>query len=394
MLFVPSPAEDTTMRFIAIFLFTVHASLAQPIRGVVFHDKNNNGIRDKGEEGIENVAVTDQVQVVRTNADGVYEIPSGKGYGFVALSLPDGYRTQTWWQRVATSNDFAITKGTPKTSFSFIHASDTHISEKSIDRLEKLRALVSLHKPDFVLVSGDLIKDALRVSEKEATGYYELYQKEIGKFNVPVWSVPGNHEIFGIERHLSLVSKAHPLYGKKMYRHYLGPNYFSFNASGYHFVGLDNVDFEDLWYFGRVDSTQVKWLKEDLSNVPANVPVITFGHMPFYSGGLSMTSFTEEGPARTLERETGELQFRHIVSNADEVIDLVSTHPFPIALSGHYHARQVFWYETSKQKIRFEQTGAVVEGSQYGDEILPSGVTLYTIVNGKIDEGKFLPLDK
>ena len=38
-----------------------------------------------------------------------------------------------------------------------------------------------------------------------------------------VWSVPGNHEIFGIERHSSLVSPAHPLYGKAMYRQRLGP---------------------------------------------------------------------------------------------------------------------------------------------------------------------------
>ncbi len=380
------------MRFLLLFIFTTHLSLAQSITGYVYHDKNNNGTRDKGEEGIAGVAVTDQVQVVFTNKDGLYELVSTKGYGFVALSLPDGYGTHAWWQKVATANDFGLTKNTVKTSITFIHASDTHISERSIDRMEKLRALVSEHKPDFVLVTGDLVKDALRVSEKEASGYYELYRKEIEKFTVPVWSVPGNHEIFGIERHLSLVSKSHPLYGKKMYHHYLGPNYFSFNAGGYHFVGLDNVDYEDLWYFGRVDSTQVKWLKEDLSKVPANVPVITFGHMPFYSGGLSMESFTEEGPSRTLERESGKLQFRHVVSNADEVIDLVSTHPYPMALSGHYHARQVFWYETSKQKIRFEQTGAVVEANKHGDETLPSGVTLYTITNGKVSEGKFLPL--
>ncbi len=92
--------------------------------------------------------------------------------------------------------------------------------------MQKLREIVEATKPDFVLITGDLVKDALRVSEKEASGYYELYKKEIEKFSVPVWNVPGNHEIFGIERHLSLVSKTHPLYGKKMYHHYLGPNYF------------------------------------------------------------------------------------------------------------------------------------------------------------------------
>lgn len=381
------------MRLLFLLLLISCGTFGQSARGVVYHDKNKNGLRDKGEEGIAGVLITDQVHVVSTNPEGFYEMPAVNGFGFVALSLPDGYSTKTWWQHIAATNDFGLTKSIIKTSYSFIHASDTHISEKNLARLEKLRALVSLHKPDFVLISGDLVKDALRVSEKEASSYYELYRNEIEKFPVPVWSVPGNHEIFGIERHLSLVSKSHPLYGKKMFRHYLGPNYFSFNAGGFHFVGLDNVDFEDLWYFGRVDSVQVKWLKEDLSKVPATVPVVTFGHMPFYSGGLSMTTFTDEGPSRTLERESGKLQFRHVVSNADEVIDVVSSHPYPIALAGHYHARQVFWYETSKQKIRFEQTGAVVEASQHGDETLPSGVTLYTITNGKIGEGKFLPLD-
>jgi predicted MPP superfamily phosphohydrolase len=381
------------MKFTLFLILTSQLAIAQS-SGVVYHDKNNNGKRDTGEEGIAGVVVTNQAQVTVTNKEGGYEINSTNGYGFVVISLPDGYTTKTWWQRAASTNDFALTKSVAKSSFSFIHASDTHISEKSIDRMEKLRELIRVHKPDFVLVTGDLVKDALRVSEKEAISYYELYKKELEKFTVPVWSVPGNHEIFGIERHLSLVSKSHPLYGKKMYHHYLGPNYFSFNAGGYHFVGLDNVDYEDLWYFGRVDSTQVKWLKEDLSKVPVNTPIITFGHMPFYSGGLSMTTFTEEGPSRTLEREGGKLQFRHVVSNADEVIDLVSTHPYPLALAGHYHARQIFWYESSKQKIRFEQTGAVVEASKHGDEVLPSGVNLYTVANGKIDEGKFLLLDK
>jgi 3',5'-cyclic AMP phosphodiesterase CpdA len=50
-----------------------------------------------------------------------------------------------------------------------------------------------------MLVTGDLVKDALRVSEKEATSLYELYVREIGKFSVPVWNVPGNHEIFGLK---------------------------------------------------------------------------------------------------------------------------------------------------------------------------------------------------
>ena len=51
-------------------------------------------------------------------------------------------------------------------------------------------------------MTGDLVSDALRVGEAEARGYYDLYLDEARRFPVPVWSVPGNHEIFGIERHL------------------------------------------------------------------------------------------------------------------------------------------------------------------------------------------------
>lgn len=58
----------------------------------------------------------------------------------------------------------------------------------------------------MILITGDLVKDALRVSEKEAVRLYEMYVKQVNKCSVPVWSVPGNHEIFGIARHKSLVS--------------------------------------------------------------------------------------------------------------------------------------------------------------------------------------------
>jgi predicted MPP superfamily phosphohydrolase len=375
-------------------LLSISAS-AQMISGYVFVDTNNNGIKDKNEEGIKDVVVSDQVSTTVTGADGAYQFKA-QGYGFVFISLPSGYKSlKGTWQKIddKAKIDFPLAKTSLPQEFKFIHASDTHISEKSVDRIAKLRAIVDEVKPDFVIVSGDLVRDALRVSENEASGYYELYLKEIQKFPVPVWSIPGNHENFGIERHLSLVSPSHPLYGKKMYRHYLGPNYYSFNYGGVHFIGLDDVDFEDLWYYGHVDSLQVAWMKRDLSTV-GNAPVITFNHIPFFTGGLSLTMFTETGLSRTLEREKGVLQFRHTVSNAHELVSILSQYNYPVALSGHLHARQVFWYESEGQKTRYEQASAVVGPSDEGGIKIPSGVTLYVVKDGKISEGQFIPLDK
>lgn len=101
-------------------------------------------------------------------------------------------------------------------------------------------------------------------------------------FKNPVWTVPGNHENFGIERDKSKVSIAHPLYGRQMYHHYHGPDYYSFNFGGVHFVGLNTVDIDDQWYYGHLDSLQLTWLERDLAMVPPTMPVVTFNHIPFF----------------------------------------------------------------------------------------------------------------
>ena len=129
----------------------------------------------------------------------------------------------------------------------------TRTSAAEPRRLQQLRGIVEARRPDFVLVTGDLVRDALRVGEEEARGYYDSTRRRPAGFRFRCGACPGNHENFGIERHLSLVSSTHPLYGKGMYRQRLGPNYYSFTYGGVHFVGLDSVDIADLWYYGHID---------------------------------------------------------------------------------------------------------------------------------------------
>lgn len=387
------------LRFILITIVAagfVSASAAQAVNGRVFIDQNNNGQFDVGESGVPAVAVSDQVSVVVTDANGRFELVPAKGRSIIMISVPNQHRaTQGFW-KVSTPGaalDFPLAKTPAIAEWSFVHASDTHVSERSVERTVKLRQLIEPWKPAFVIVSGDLTRDALRVPEEEARRYFELYVDQVKKFNVPVWSVPGNHEIFGIERHLSLVSPAHPMYGKKMYANYLGPNYYSFNYGGVHFIGLDDVNYEDMWYYGHVDSTQVAWLKNDLAAVPPTVPVVTFKHMPMFSGGLSLGPYEEAGSGRTLERVDGHLQYRHVVSNAQELLKILQTHPYPLSLAGHFHARQIFRYESTGQNTRFEQTAAIVGNGGEGDIEMKSGFVVYKVKNGSIDAGTFVPLD-
>jgi hypothetical protein len=375
------------------------------IRGVVFDDANGNGQRDAGERGIAGAVVSDQSAVAQTAADGSYELQSTTAATLAFVSLPDGwFAPHGFWQPLqiadnAARANFALRSRATQSAqpansdFIFIHASDTHLSPQSLPRMQRLREIVEREKPAFVLITGDLVRDALRVSEAEARGYYDLLAAELAKFPVPVFPVPGNHEIFGIERHLSLVSPQHPLYGKKMYRHYRGPNFYSFNWGGIHFVGLDTVDVDNLWYYGHLDAAQLGWLKRDLAALAPETPVVTFNHIPLATAVDGLFGFREEEPAPSLIRVGGRTQYRHVVSNTAELLAALGARRLEIALGGHMHVAESLLYQTAQGSARFHQTGAVVGPSTVGGMTMASGVTLYRVRNARVDNGTFLPLD-
>jgi predicted MPP superfamily phosphohydrolase len=312
--------------------------------------------------------------------------------------VPDGFTSSgAFWRALSASGDapsidFALARRQSTTEFTFIHASDTHLSAASLPRMQLLRALVERTKPAFVLITGDLVRDALRVSEAEARGYYEMLVAELRQFPVPVWTVPGNHENFGIEREKSGISAGHPLYGKQMYRHYLGPNYYSFTWGGIRFLGVDSIDVDDMWYYGHVDAAQLEWIKRDLAAAPDTTPVVTFNHIPFSSAAERLDGYEDEPPAPTLITVNGKTQFRHLVSNMADVLAALKPHRLEIALGGHLHARETLEYRTDDGVLRFHQAGAVVGPSKPGGLTMTSGVTLYRAKAGAVDGGTFLPL--
>lgn len=366
------------------------AGLAGDRTGTVFLDRNGNGRRDPGEPGVAGVVVSDQRNVVTTAADGSFRLAPGGDIVFV--SMPDGYRAVgSFWRPADGVLEFPLARVPRVTGFTFVHASDTHVSPASQPRTARLRALVDSIRPAFTLITGDLVKDALRVPEAEATGYYDLFQAEAARFAGPLYTVPGNHENFGIERNKSGVSADHPLYGRAMYHHYRGPDYYSFTYGGVHFVGLNSVDIDDMSYYGHVDSVQVEWLVRDLAAVPASTPVVTFNHIPFFTAVETINGYMDSPPAPSVITVRGKAQYRHTVANAGEVIrQITAGHPYPLALGGHMHVREQLRYEGVA--TRFQQSAAIVGPSDGGALKLPSGFVVYRVRGGRIDDGQFVPL--
>lgn len=193
------------MRLAAVsFALPLSALLAAPVcaqqplvPGSAFVDSNRNGRRDPGERGLANVTVSNQDAVVATDSAGEFRIERGPN-DIVFISVPDNYQTVgRFWRNVddvPLRVEFALVEAKSPETFTFAHASDTHISPASVNRTQQLRVLVDSMRPAFVLIAGDLVKDALRVPEAEATSYYNLFMQELGRFVTPAFTVPGNHE--------------------------------------------------------------------------------------------------------------------------------------------------------------------------------------------------------
>ncbi|HET7041178.1 MAG TPA: hypothetical protein VFI13_04135, partial [Gemmatimonadales bacterium] len=84
--------------------------------------------------------------------------------------------------------------------------------------------------------------------------------------------------------------------------------------------------------------------------------------------------------------------FRHTVANTLAVLDAFKGHPLPLILGGHTHVPEKLVFQTERGPLRFEQSGAIVGPNDYGPVVMPSGFSLYTVTDGVVDAGTFVPL--
>src|SRR4051812_28373070 len=330
-----SAIDNRMNRFVPAFLPLLWPAMmaAQATLSVaVFDDRNGNGTRDPGERAIPSVVISNQRDVATTNASGIARVERGPT-GIVFVSVPNGYRSVgPFWRAPAPTDSqltFALQPAPAPRTFSFVHASDPHIAPTNVERTRRFRQIVDSIRPDFTIVTGDLIYDAMSQQEPRARSFFELFETETKGFTKPLWTVPGNHDHFGIIPSRSHVPSTHPLYDRGMYRQYRGPDYYSFNYGGVHFVALNTLMTDDSAYYGRVDSLQLAWLRRDLATIAANVPVVTFNHIPLVSAWEILSGFAEEpGFVASIRRDHGRTADRHTVANVIEVMSAMRGHPW------------------------------------------------------------------
>ena len=79
--------------FVLLIIFLISSNLnARNVKGIVFDDQNKNLKFDNGEPGIPGVLVSNQIDVVQTDADGQFKI-AVEDENIIFITKPTGYQT-------------------------------------------------------------------------------------------------------------------------------------------------------------------------------------------------------------------------------------------------------------------------------------------------------------
>jgi hypothetical protein len=246
--------------------------------------------------GLADVSVTDGLDVVRTDADGRFTLPSTTRQPFVYLSVPAGYQIPQHDTGTARAFRPLPTEGgqtevqfdlapmdQDDTEHAFLALADPQTqtaaemelfhSETVPDVQATVEALGDT--PVFGVGCGDLMFDDLSL--------FPEYERAVQRMGVPFFQVIGNHD---------LNFDAPTDYGSaRTFRDHFGPTYYSFDRGAVHYVVLDDVywpgsngfgsNTDD--YLGHINKEQLDWLEQDLSYVEDGRPVVVFVHIPLLS---------------------------------------------------------------------------------------------------------------
>jgi len=211
--------------------------------------------------------------------------------------------------------------------FSFIHITDLHVGDprgfsESIWKTIGLKSIkrciheINLLKPDFVIISGDLVYGQLYPFEysKEYKICYEMIQM----FDVPTYLCPGNHDGYRRPREDGL----------KFWTEYFGPHYYSFNYGNYHFQAVNSYDlpasrrlclfFIPLNWGGSIQDEQFQWIENDLVENKGDLNFMFIHHNPLW------------------ETKQDSLVGRSY-KNREQLLSLIEQNNVDMVLAGHVH---------------------------------------------------------
>lgn len=273
--------KKVVIAVVAVLLWcgmTVDGWAQERVEGCVYADSNRNGIRDKGEKGIQGIAVSNGDTVLLTDKRGNFKMELSRGNSLFPIlpkdwSLSDKVVNAGFYYRNVhdTSENrqisFGLHKKKVKRNFSMNAIGDVQVGDmQELEYAsrslwpELLRDSVS----SFNLFLGDLVNNNLTL--------YPAVKQMMEKLPVQSWTVLGNHD-----RDVDSVRVNQTVSYSQMF----GSPVYAFNEGNVHFIILNNVYGKGTRsYIGKISDSQLRFVSNDLKYVGKNVQIVLCMHIP------------------------------------------------------------------------------------------------------------------
>lgn len=348
--------------------------------GYVYEDHNQNGIKDRSEKGIADVAVTNGEEVVLTNKKGIYKLPVGED-NIISVIKPSDYQVpvnednlpQFFYihkpggspdlkysgvaptGKLLNSVDFGLISSKEKENFTALIFGDPQpYSKRQLDFFSRgvVAEVEGIEEVSFGLSLGDLVGDNLNL--------FKPYIKSVEKVGIPWYNLMGNHD-----RNSDV--KADSLADETFEAHF-GPANYSFNQGKVHFIILENTLYPDprdgKGYWGGFREDQLRFIENDLKFVPKDYLIVLAFHIPL--GGFGDEGFRKE--------------------DREKLFTLLKDFPNTLSLSAHTHIqKQVFYYRKQgwkQDKPHHHYNVGTTSGSWHSGRLNDEGIPLATMRDG------------
>lgn len=366
MVFVWGMNRSRVFATLVAILALLPAAGAATVHGHVFEDRNGNGIRDPGEPGLAQVAVSDGATVVLTNAEGRYELPAIAGSTVFVIkprdwsSPVDAQNLPQFYRRLEAANppaeiDFPLLRHAEADVFRALVLTDPQpgsLTEVGYLAQTIVAGLAPAQGIAFGITLGDLVNNR-----------HELYapvNQVMARVGVPWYNLGGNHDLdFGAAGDRQAFATFESVYG---------PTTFAFHYGPALFVALNDVRYlGGPRYVGGLREDQFAFLEQLLRTAPHDEPVVLLMHIPwFYPNPSNAATFRPADRAR--------------------LFSLLQDRPHNFWLTGHTHyQRHVFhgpadgWQGAQPLE---EYNVAAACGSFWGGPPDASGIPIATMWDG------------
>lgn len=214
----------TKKKILALVVILAVIVIAAVVLAIVFHNDGpyKGKVLDAGGAPVAGVSVSDGKHVVKTDADGNFELRGWYETHFITVTAPAGYLAQTYYIRAdkkTESYDFTLTKSEipAGAAHSFLQISDSEIGEKGTGEwLAHVKQVGAETDAAFLIHTGDIcyedgLKRHIRDMNTETMG-------------LPVYYCIGNHDYVDGK------------YGEELFESIYGPTWYSFEVGNVHYI--------------------------------------------------------------------------------------------------------------------------------------------------------------